>query len=89
MTRARPKFTPTPRVWNEFQLACRLGKSQPWLKSNRDRLEAEGFPQPDPRLGGTDADGVESWLDRLSGIANGALAGAGDPLMEALNDRQN
>ena len=88
MTRARPKFTPIPRVWSEFQLACRLGKSQPWLKSNRDRLEAEGFPQPDPLLGGTDADAVEAWMDRRSGIGNGALAGVGDPLMEALNDRE-
>ena len=69
MTRPRPKFTPTPRVWNEFQLACRLGLTEPWLKNNRDRLEAEGLPQRDPLLGGTDADAVEAWLDRRSGLA--------------------
>ncbi len=88
MTRARPKFTPTPRVWNNFQLACRLNKSEPWLKSNRDRLEAEGLPQRDPLLDGTDADAVEVWLDRRSGIANGKLDDDFDPLMEALDDRE-
>ncbi len=76
MTRARPKFIPTPRVWSEFQVACRLGKTEPWLKSNRDRLEAEGLPQRDLLLGGTDADAIETWMDRRSGLANGTLADA-------------
>ncbi len=76
MTRARPKFIQTPRVWSEFQVACRLGKTEPWLKSNRDRLEAEGLPQRDLLLGGTDADAIETWMDRRSGLANGTLADA-------------
>ena len=88
MTHARPKFTPTPRLWSNFQVACRLNKCESWLKDNRDRLEAEGLPQRDPLLDGTDAEAVEAWLDRRSGIANGALAAAGDPLMEALDDRE-
>ncbi len=69
MTRARPKFIPTPRVFSDFQLATRLGKSESWLKINRDRLEAEGLPQRDTLLDGTDADAVETWLDRRSGLS--------------------
>ncbi len=89
MTAARPNFTPTPRMWSDFQVACRLGKSKSWLASNRARLDADGFPRRDPLLGGTDADAVETWLDRRSGITNGTLAAAdADPLMEALNDRE-
>ncbi len=89
MSQSRPKFTPTPRVWSEFQVACRLGKCESWLATHRPRLEAEGFPPRDPLLGGTDADAVEAWLDRRSGIANGTLAAADtDPLMEALHDRK-
>ncbi len=88
MTRGRPKFIPTPRVWSDFQVACRIGKGLSWLTSNRDRLEAEGLPQRDPLLDGTDADAVEVWLDRRSGIANGKLDDDFDPLMEALDDRE-
>ena len=92
MTRPRPNFTPTPRVWSDFQVACRLGKSESWLATHRPRLEAEGFPQRDPLLGGTDADTVETWLDQRSGLADAreeVLSDqAADPLMEALNDRE-
>ncbi len=88
MTRGRPKFIPTPRVWSDFQVACRLGKSESWLGIHRPRLEAEGFPPRDPLLGGTDADAVEVWLNRRSGIANGKLDDDFDPLMEALDDRE-
>ena len=84
MTRARPKFTPIPRMLSPFQLACRLGKCESWLASNRANLEAEGLPKIDPLLGGTDADAVERWLDYRSGIANAGV----DPLMEALNDHE-
>ena len=88
MTRARPKFTPTPRIWSNFQLACRLGKTEPGLATDRARLEAEGLPRIDPLLGGVDADAVETWLDRRSGIvvAGAVDVATTDPLMEALND---
>ncbi len=86
MTRARPKFTPTPRVWNDFQLACRLNKTEPWLKNNRDRLEAEGLPQRDPLLGGTDADAVEAWLDARSGLAGESYDGGLGQRLEALRN---
>ncbi len=89
MARSRPKFTPTPRMWNDYQVASRLGKCESWLANHRPRLEVEGFPPRDALLGGTDADAVETWLDRRSGLANGTLAAAdADPLMEALHDRE-
>ncbi len=86
MTRARPKFTPNPRVWSDFQLACRLNKTEPWLKSNRGRLEAEGLPQRDPLLDGTDADAVEAWLDARSGLAGESYDGGLGQRLEALRN---
>ena len=69
MTRPRPSYTPDPRNLDEYQTATRLGHGVTWLRSNRDRLEAMGFPAYDDFLGGWDADAIELWFDRRSGIA--------------------
>ena len=74
MTRPRPRFRPEPRIWTEFQLACRLGRSEGWLRQNRARLEAEGFPPLDSLLGGTDAAAVERWLDNRAGLERSSEA---------------
>ncbi len=70
MARRRPHFTPNPRIWNDFQLATRLGHSESWLYSHRAELETQGFPPKDDFLGGTDADAAEAWLDQRSGLAH-------------------
>ena len=70
MARRRPSFTPDPRIWNEFQVATRLGHSESWLHSHRAEFETQGFPTKDEFLGGTDADAVEAWLDMRSGLAD-------------------
>lgn len=82
MTRPRPSFTPEPRVWTDFQVATRLGKSESWLSDRRAELEKLGFPKRDAVLGGTDANAIERWLDARAGLSSppvddgdGGLAG--------------
>ncbi len=67
MTRARPQFELEPRIWSEYQVARRLGGDESWLRDNRPRLEAAGFPQIDDLVGGTDGDAVNKWLDGRAG----------------------
>ena len=69
MTRARPLYTPIPRNWDEYQVSARLGRGVTWFRSHRDQLEAKGFPAYDDFLGGWDADAIELWFDKRSGIA--------------------
>jgi hypothetical protein len=84
VSRRRPSFTPTPRVWTEHQVACRLGHGESWLRAQRPELERQGFPRPDPLLGGTDADAVDLWLDRRSGIIDSSGSDPGlDERLEA------
>jgi len=65
----RPTIVPvTPRVLNTITLCAYIGRSPTWLAENRAQLEAEGFPRPDPLLGGYDRMAVDLWLDRRSGI---------------------
>ena len=76
LTRPRPSYTPTPRIWDDFQVAARFGKGETWFDKHRDELEAQGFPQYDDFLGGRDADAIELWFDRRSGIAADAMNNA-------------
>ncbi len=71
MARPRPQFVPEPRLWSEYQVACRLGRAESWLRDNRPRLEAAGFPEIDDLLGGTDSDAIERWLDDRAGLPVG------------------
>ena len=70
MTRTRPRYTPTPRIWNEFQVATHLNCGETKFAEIRPRLEAMGFPQYDNILGGRDANAIEAWLDKRSGLSN-------------------
>lgn len=83
MTRPRPSYTPTPRIYDENQTCARLNKGAEWWRKNRDRLEALGFPQVDKLLGGRDADAIELWLDKRSGI----FAGDNDDMDNGLMKR--
>ena len=68
MTRRRPAYVPAPRILTEYQVACRFGRSEGWLRETRTRLEREGFPARDEWLDGTDAEAVELWFDRRAGL---------------------
>ena len=69
MTRPRPPYTPTPRIWTAAQISVRLGHGGNWFNEHRAELGSEGFPAYDNFLGGWDADAIELWLDRRAGIA--------------------
>ncbi len=88
MTRPRPQFEPEPRVWSEHQVACRFGRGESWLRDNRPRLQAAGFPEVDELLGGTDGDAIERWLDVRSGIAKDHPEEDIDEWGEAINGEQ-
>ena len=68
MTRPKPKFCPTPRIWSCFQTAIRLGMSPDIFKKRLPTLQEKGFPEKDELLGGYDADAIESWLDKRSNL---------------------
>ncbi len=86
MARRRPHFTPNPRIWNDFQLATRLGHSESWLYSHRAELETQSFPPKDDFLGGTDADAVEAWLDARSGLTGESYDGGLGQRLEAMRN---
>lgn len=86
MSTAKPKFVPSPRIWNEFQVATRLGRGVNWFADNREKLERIGFPKKDAVLGGWDSRLIEHWMDARSGLnlsANSAEAAA----LQALHAR--
>lgn len=72
MTKAKPKYTPVPRAWDDFQVAARLNKGVAWFYAHRSDLEAAGFPRFDDLLGGRDANAIEAWMDSRSGLAQAA-----------------
>lgn len=84
MTRARPTYTPTPRIWNESQINVRMGKGGNWFHDHRAELEAMGFPAYDEFLGGWDADAIELWLDKRSGIISADNENVDDGFMSRL-----
>lgn len=86
MTRRRPAYEPTPRVFTKHNTAARLGWGETTFDKRRPTLEAEGFPRYDELLGGWDANAIERWLDQRAGFA--AQNASHDPIMEALYDRQ-
>ena len=67
MSRPRPPRDIQPRMLTLIEVAHRLGHGEGWFTSNRQKLEAEGFPKMDPLLERWDSDAVDDWLDRRSG----------------------
>ena len=43
-------------------VAQRLGRKVTWLRSNRHKLEREGFPRRDPLVGATIAADLDAWI---------------------------
>ncbi len=79
MTQARPRFTLPPRGLVDHETAGYLGLGQTEFTRLLPRLEAEGFPRPDPLTGRHDWKAIENWMDVRAGLAengsdNGLLA---------------
>lgn len=88
MTRPRPSYTPTPRIWDQTQVNARFGKGGNWHRNHRAELEAMGFPAYDEFLDGWDADAIELWLDKRSGI-DADNSGADNDLDGRLEEMKN
>ena len=56
------------RIWNQEEVAIRLHMSSEWFRQQRNKLEAQGFPQKNKLLGGWDAKAIELWLDQMAGL---------------------
>ena len=70
MSRTRPRPSIDPRGWSEFEAAAYIGRSADWLRDNRERLRAAGFPAPVDVLGRYDRAAIDRWFDRMSGMLN-------------------
>lgn len=69
---AKVKFMPEPRGWTQVQVCARLGLSLSRFQEVKKQLKDEGMPQPDPITGRTDANALEAWMDRRSGLVSPA-----------------
>jgi len=69
--RRKPNYVPLPRILDIYQVACRLGACESTFRNRRKKLEELGFPKKDEELGGWDADAIEAWFDRRSGLETG------------------
>jgi len=79
MTRARPRFTLPPRGLTDYESGGHIGLGPTEFTRLLPRLEAEGFPKPDPLTGRRDWKAIENWMDVRAGLAedgvdNGLLA---------------
>jgi hypothetical protein len=68
MSTARRKTIITPRILRRSEIATYLNHSETWFSTQRERLEALGFPRFISTLDGYDKAAVDHWLDRMSGL---------------------
>ena len=68
MTQAKMKFKPAPRGWDTIQVCAWLGVSVSWLRLHKEALRRAGMPQSDPLTNRTDAQALEAWMNRRSGL---------------------
>ncbi|MCZ6496439.1 MAG: hypothetical protein O6924_09695, partial [Alphaproteobacteria bacterium] len=79
MTRARPKYTEPTRGLIESESAGVIGLGMTEYTRLLPRLEAEGFPKPDPLTGKRNVKAIEHWMDVRAGLVqdgndNGLMA---------------
>jgi hypothetical protein len=88
---AKPKFTPKPRYWNDTQVALRLGVSLNYFSGKKKSYYAEGMPQPDLLLGGTDSVALEHWCNVRSGLVDRFSRDSrqSDPSLERVPESRN
>ena len=68
MSRPKPDYEPTPRLFNIYQVATRLGMSENTFRNRRGTLEELGFPKMDEAVGWWDAKAIEAGFDRRAGL---------------------
>ncbi len=69
MSRRRPRFSLPPRGLTAEETGWYLGLGTTQFRKLLPRLEADGFPKPDPLTGRRDLKAIEVWWDRRSGLA--------------------
>lgn len=84
MARPKPRFTFSPRLMTALDVATYLNRSEQWFAMKREKMEASGFPRPDPLLGLYDQRAIDLWLDRRSGLV--AASPANDSALRPAND---
>lgn len=60
-------------------VALRLGRRNSWFYDNRQKLFAQGFPQPDPVVGLFIKGDVEAWVNQRRRIADRTETVQADP----------
>lgn len=70
VTHRRPRFSLPPRGLTAEESAGYLGLGPTEFSRLLPRLEAEGFPKPDPLTGRRDWKAIEMWWDSRSGLAD-------------------
>ena len=68
MPPARSRALIQPRILRRSEIAAYLNHSETWFSSQRERLEALGFPKFMVTLDGYDKAAVDHWLDQMSGL---------------------
>ena len=89
MTRARPRFNLPPRGLVDHETAGYLGLGQTGFNRLLPRLEAEGFPRPDPLTGRRDWKAIDAWLDERSGLTTESSDSGLSQRLEALKNGQH
>lgn len=59
-----------PAYLPDTLVAYHLGRKVTWLRSNRDKLEADGFPRKDRLVGMTLRADLEAWIAKRRRIAD-------------------
>ncbi len=80
-------YTPSPCVFNQYQMACRLNSSETTFKVKLPKLVAAGFPQYDELLGGWSVPAVERWIELRAGLGGTNENILDSEIMEAINGR--
>lgn len=59
-----------PAYLPDTLVAFHLGRKVTWLRSNREKLEADGFPRKDKLVGMTLRADLEAWIAKRRRIAD-------------------
>ena len=86
MTRARPKFSLPPRGLVEQETAGYLGLGTTEYTRLLPKLEAEGFPKPDPVTRRRDQRAIDAWWDARSRLTAENYDGGVSQRLEAMRN---
>lgn len=63
-------FSDVAAYGSDSWIAARFGRSLEWFRKSRTKLEADGFPKPDPLIGFTLKADVDAWLAKRRRVAD-------------------